>query len=164
MCCTSLENTSPPPQYFTLCGIEEKWFLMQNHRWNKSHKTSFGFEAPLLASRTSKAMALQYKEPSFHLEMKFKLSCDFVFPPYEWVWLCFGGTIQIPNFNPRISRIGVYILCSQAHQLISRCSMPFLGLDFKLLKIGDTGSPPALHVQNSVSSPRFLSPLKHIQT
>lgn len=88
----------------------------------------------------------------------------FFFPTYEWVWARFGGTIRIPNFSPCILGVSVYILYPQACHLISRWSVPFLRLDFKLSTMGDTGSPPALRVQNTVSSPRFLSPLKHIQT
>lgn len=147
-------NPPPPPnpQYFTPCSIGGKEFLTQNHRWNKSHKISFRFEAPPLVRRSPKAMPLQYKKPSFHLEMKLKLHCDFAFPTYEWVWACFGGTIQIPNFNPYISRVVVCIQYSQAHRPLSRCSVSFLGLDFKLSKMRGTGSPSALHIQRSCVS------------
>lgn len=150
---TRLETTCSPSQYFTLRKIEERRFLTQNQRWNKSHKTSFEFETPPLSGRISKAMALQYKESSFHQKMKLKLGCDFAFPTYEWVWTCFGGTLQIQNFSPCIACFGVYILCSQEDRCISRCSVPCLGLDFKLSKMGDTGSPPTLHIWKTVSSP-----------
>lgn len=154
------EPANKHPQYFTLCKTKEK-VVKTKSQMDQKLQNLLQILSPFFGQWDIQSNDTAIQGVIYNT--KLKLSCNLMFfPIYEQIWVCFNGGMQNPNVNLCISCVDVYILCSQAHKFVSRSSLPFL--HFRLLKMGDTDSFPALHLQSTASSPQFLSPLECVQT